>query len=479
MKAIKLLFLFLAIGAVTLYSCSDNDPIDNAVTTQKSIAVRTAVNAIKKANGLTNRSANNPFCFDFVYPITLSLSNNTNVTVTNFEGLVSLLGEESANLYVDGIAFPFQVAIQGAITTIDDESEFITLLINCGIPTWNDDLDDSYCFDLVFPISVTSPNGTFQINSTAEFTNYLNASANGQIQINFPVQALYQGQILTVNNIYEAYDLINNCDDCACTFEYDPVCVNTPNGTLTFGNMCHALCSGYTQNDIVSCNPSNTCNISNLTVTTGACSATGYVLTLDFDYANAGATSFEVRNSSGMLIGTFPLGSLPLTITNYLFNGQNTADYLTVNMSGNSGCSATQQWAVPNCNTDPCSVCTADFNPVCVQTANGIQQFTNECWALCAGYTQNDFVTCGVAPANFGTALGNCFNLVYPVQIMSGGQVITATDNGTVLQYWNPAQSAIPSFVYPVSVIVNTPTGPSTVTVTGETTFIGIVNNCN
>jgi hypothetical protein len=481
MKTIKLLLLFLAVSAVTLYSCSDSDPIgDNNPTTQKSIAVRTAMNELKKANGLTNRTVVNPFCFEFVYPITLSLSNGTNVTVTSFEGIISILADESTNLYIDGIAFPFQVTMQGAVSTIDDEDEFIALLINCGFNTWNNDLDNSYCFDLVLPISVTTPNGVIEINSTAEFTSYLDASTSGQVQINFPVSALYQGAVITINNIYEAYDLINNCDDCACTFEYEPVCVNTPNGTLTFGNMCHALCSGYTQNDIVSCNPTNQCNITNLTVATGACTNAGYALTLDFDYGNAGGTQFEVRDANNFLVGTYSLSALPVTIESWTQNGQG-ADYLTVTLlNGTTTCTATQQWATPDCGgIDPCSVCTADFDPVCVATATGIQQFTNECWAICAGYTPADFVECGVMPVNFGTQLGSCFNLIYPVLIMSGGEVITATDNGTVLQYYFPNSSPIPAFVYPMDIVVNTPTGPSIVIVPDQATFVNVVNNCN
>lgn len=479
MKTIRLLLLFLAVSAVTLYSCSDSDPIENNATTQKSIALRTALNEIKKANGLTSRTASNPFCFEFVYPISLSLSNGTNVTVTSLEGLIALLGDESTDLYVEGIAFPFQVTVQGQVSTIGNEQEFIALLINCGIPTWNDDLDDSYCFDLVFPISVSSPNGTFEINNTAEFTNYLNASASGQVQINFPVQALYQGQVLTINNIYEAYELINNCDDCACTLEYQPVCVNTPNGTLTFGNMCHALCSGYTQNDIVSCDPAGECAITNLTVTPGPCySDNTYDITIDFDYIPTGASQFNVYSggsTTGFFIGAFDLADLPVTIQHYPVYNQPT-DQVLVTLAYNGGsCNATTQWSVPDCNAGPCSVCTADFNPVCVQTATGIVQFTNQCWALCAGFTQNDFITCGVMPTDFGTALGSCFTINFPAQIMSGGQVVTVTDNGTCLQYWNPAQAAIPNFVYPVTVNV----GNTTVVVDNTQEFLDIVNACN
>jgi hypothetical protein len=479
MKTIRLLFLFLAVSAVTLYSCSDSDPIDNNTTTQKSIALRTTVNEIKKANGLTNRTLTNPFCFEFVYPITLSLSNGTNVTVTSFEGLIALLSDESANLYVEGIAFPFQVTMQGQVSTIHDEAEFITLLINCGIPTWNDDLDDSYCFDLVFPISVTTADGTFDINSTAEFTNYLNASANGQVQINFPVSALYQGQVLTINNIYEAYELINNCDDCACTLEYEPVCVETPNGTLTFGNMCHALCSGYTQNDIVSCDPVTNCGITNVTVTPGPCHSDGtYDLTIDFDYIPTGAPQFNVYSggsTTGFFIGAFNLADLPVTIPHYPVYAT-PIDSILITLAYNGGtCSATQHWTVPDCNAGPCSTCTADFDPVCVQTATGIEQFTNTCWALCAGYTQNDFIECGIMPTNFGTSLGVCFTINYPVQIMAGGQLVTVTDNGTCLQYWNPAQAAVPNFVYPVTVNV----GNTTVTVNNTQEFLNIINDCN
>lgn len=42
-----------------------------------------------------------------------------------------------------------------------------------------------------------------------------------------------------------------------------------------------------------------------------------------------------------------------------------------------------------------CSIaCTADFNPVCVATSNGIILFSNSCWAQCAGFTEDDFVNC-------------------------------------------------------------------------------------
>lgn len=47
-----------------------------------------------------------------------------------------------------------------------------------------------------------------------------------------------------------------------------------------------------------------------------------------------------------------------------------------------------------DCSPQNSCICNLDINPVCVQTPNGIVQFDNACWAQCAGYTQNDFVSC-------------------------------------------------------------------------------------
>lgn len=38
--------------------------------------------------------------------------------------------------------------------------------------------------------------------------------------------------------------------------------------------------------------------------------------------------------------------------------------------------------------------CNFDFNPTCVQTSSGIIQFDNPCWAIQAGYSEDDFVSC-------------------------------------------------------------------------------------
>ncbi len=459
MKTLKLLYLFLAVSAAAIYSCSDDNPIENHANTQSSIALRTTLSEYKKANGIFSQSPATELRFEFVFPVTFSYNTGTVVTVTSLDGLLDILSNETSQLYLSGIEFPFQVIQQtatGPVTsTISNEGAFFALLESSGITTYNDALTNTLCFDIVFPISVNTATGTQEITNDAELAAYMD-SANPVVglQIVFPIEVLYEGQIVTVTNIFDFYEMVQNCDACICTADYQPVCVQTANGTLQFSNACFALCSGYTQNDFVSC--STDCSINNLTVEVGDCNndaANTYELTVNFTYTNPTSTQFEVRNNSNFLIATYNLADLPVTITHYPNSGE-AADFIYVNIVGDPSCVAVQQWSVP-CSDSCESLCPTDYNPVCVMTATGPQQFTNECFAICAGFTAADFITCGVAPNAFAVNLGTCFTIDYPVQIQHQGSVVTVHVNGQVLQYYQPAVSAVPAFVYPITTSFN------------------------
>jgi hypothetical protein len=476
MKKIKILVLLVTLSVVTFYSCTDNNPIENEVVTQKSIAARTTMNELKIANNISDKNGNsttsNPFCFEFVYPITLSYNTGTTVTVTSLQGLLTILAGENSSLYIDGISFPFQVMYGGAIQTISTEGQFISLLTSCGFNTINNDLINSFCFDIVFPITLINPNNQIvAIGSQAEFISYLSDPTVAQSQIAYPISVIYQNQTVVIDNVYEMYQMINNCNDCICTLQYDPVCVQTPTGIVEFGNFCFAQCAGFTQNDLVSCDPSSACSITNLTTAvTGNCNSDfSYPLTINFSYVNAPSTHFTVRKSSGVILGTYPLSNLPITIPNYVSN-TNATDFLTVQL-GNS-CSEMQNWILPNCSN--CG-CPTGGNPVCVQTATGVVQYANDCLALCAGHQQSSFVTCPTT-SNFSTQLGTCFSISYPVQVQFQGALVTVTSNSQLLQYYFPVQGPIPAFVYPITVTF----GNQTVIVTSQAGFQSLISgNCN
>lgn len=391
MKKIKFLLLLLTVTTALFYSCSDSNPVENEAIATKSIALRSTLNHLKTspnpAGKNTTSTQDQASCFNFVYPITLSYNNGTLITVSNFSGLLEILANETNNLYIEGIVFPFQVREEMNVTTINNEAEFFTLIEQCGnIQIVNDFVFDFTCYSIVYPISVVNANGeTVTVNNQTELLQ-MSATPAGtttyQLDIVFPISVVQENQTIVIHDLYEFFELNNGCSDspCICQMIYQPVCVQTTTGIVQYSNACFAECDGYTQNDFVDCN---------------------------------------------------------------------------------SSCP-----------------CPTNFDPVCVQTTAGVVQYDNACRAECDGFTSADFIECGiVAPPTFGQLLGSCFQIHFPVQILSTTGTITANNNGEVLQYWNPTQSAYPSFVYPITI---TFANGITTTVASQSAFQSLVaQNCN
>lgn len=272
MKKLKILFLFTAISLATLYSCTDNDSVKNEVETKKSFSLRTALNEFKKVNNIAGKNTAtattpaNPFCFEFVYPLNLSYNNGTVVSVTSIDGLIELVSNESATLYIDGIAFPFQVNVATADSatplTINNEADFEALIESCGFENYEDYVATGTCYDFVYPYSIVNQAGdTIVIDSEAELFEVVSASAGNDIfELVFPISVTYEGQIVVLNTVYDLFDMDNNCvsstEPCDCDLIYAPVCVATAAGIVEFPNACIAACEGFTAADFVDCGSS-------------------------------------------------------------------------------------------------------------------------------------------------------------------------------------------------------------------------------
>lgn len=456
----------MAVCSFSLSSCSDSSPIENDTpTAQKSVALRTTIFELVKANPLGDRPGNNstnanrltpvtPFCFEFVYPLVLSYNNGTAVTVASSEGLWQIIENESPTLFLEGIVFPFQVVQNLTTFTINSEIEFAGLIDNCGFNNLYDELHNTYCFDLVFPITLAYNGQTIVIDSNEELMIFGDAPGfDGAIQIVFPISVSYQGQTVAINSLFEFYDMASNCsNDCICTLEYAPVCVQTANGIVEFGNLCFAMCEGYTQNDLVPC--VSVCSIENLTATPGVCTpGTGqYPVTVNFNAGATTAANFEVYSSANVLIGTYPIASLPVTIPNYPESilGAPNLNIVTVKINGNAeNCTATEEFTIPDCVN---CICTTEYLPVCVQTGGQIVEFPNACAAQCAGFTQIDFMSCLPTTFNFMESLGTCFNIMYPVTVQYQGALYTVDSNAALVQFYNSQTETMPIMNYPIAV---------------------------
>tara|TARA_R110002049_G_scaffold270002_1_gene447009 strand:+ start:977 stop:2320 length:1344 start_codon:yes stop_codon:yes gene_type:complete len=300
MKTLKLTLFSLLMALMMLTSCTNNESvIEEPQNTVESESITTALLQLRTqfddSGNVTH--TDNPagnivldFCFDFIYPLDLAYNNGTTVTVTNLDGLINIMISSTENLYINGIAFPFNVETYNdstnaiEIVTINNENEFIALLESCDFnlaepcecfevydpvcveitdPSGNvftvtypnacyaecdgfteedfaENCEEDYnsngndCFSLNFPLSIiTDENTTITINSQEE----LDAATYNSYYFDFvyPIDiTLDNGNVTTINTreeieaiLNECYD-INNPNECeACADEpLDIVCVN-------------------------------------------------------------------------------------------------------------------------------------------------------------------------------------------------------------------------------------------------------------
>lgn len=300
MKNFKLLIFSMVMTLLVFTSCTNNEPVvDNQQNTEDSESITTTLNQLSRQFdefgnlNLNNNPAGNvvfDFCFDFAYPLTLSYNNGTVVTVNSLDNLVDIMLTSTEQLYINGIAFPFDVEVYNDSTnaieveTINNEEEFINLIETCNFETnqpcdcfenytpvcveitdpsgntfvvtypnacyaacdgfteddFVDDCEGDYnsngndCYTLVFPLSIiTDENTTVTVNSQQE----LDAATYNSYYFDFvyPIDiSQNDGNIITINTREEIEAVLNDCYDdnnpneCEeCANEpMDIVCVN-------------------------------------------------------------------------------------------------------------------------------------------------------------------------------------------------------------------------------------------------------------
>jgi hypothetical protein len=173
MKTFKLTFFSIVMMLMVFVSCTNEESlIEEQPVTEESSSITTSLS--KMSNQFdefgnvteTDNPAGNvvfDFCFDFVYPLTLSYNNGTTVIVNSLDDLINVILSFNDDLYIDGIAFPFDVETYNEstnaieIVTINDEDEFIALLEDCDFDTG----DFCECFEVFDPVCVeiTDSNG--------------------------------------------------------------------------------------------------------------------------------------------------------------------------------------------------------------------------------------------------------------------------------------------------------------------------------
>lgn len=297
MKLFKSFLTLVFVSLLFMTACTNNEPLIEEPQTQESESITTSLNRLGQEYDedgnliMTLNSTGNlvfDFCFEFVYPLNLSYNNGSTVSVNSVEELVVIIINSSPELFINGIAFPFDVETYNEstnaieVSTINNEDEFINLIENCSF----DNNDPCNCTNIYDPVCVEILDAAGE-SLIIEYSNSCFASCDG----------------FNENDFVECED-----DGCIYTYEYNPVCVeviysNGESEIITFSNESMAICEGYNENDFIDCVNTNDCSEENIENIITECTWIVY---------NSSTNHSYVFNPNGIVV---------LTHNNYTENG--------------------------------------------------------------------------------------------------------------------------------------------------------------
>jgi len=158
-------------------------------------------------------------CFDYVYPISIEMSDGSTVVVNNDTELDNLFMNANNNLYPVDIVYPFDVIQNGQSLTINNSVEFNALLDSCyGCGVVASFMPPSaafdQCFDLNYPLDLMLDDGTtITVNNNTEYDDAIFAMTPPfVVDFVYPVSATDDnGTTYTFNDIYEFSQALMNC----------------------------------------------------------------------------------------------------------------------------------------------------------------------------------------------------------------------------------------------------------------------------
>lgn len=321
MNKFKFLVLLITLSAVLFQSCSSSD---DSTVTQKSSALRIFLNEFKSSNNINGRSTNDDtMCFELVFPLTLAYNNGTTVTVLNQDELISILENETTDLYINGIEFPFDIIVDGSTNpvTIANETDFWEVIGNCDFEIYDDVIVEGPCYNFVYPFSLlTNNNQTVIISNEDALIDFVqdNNEDNYIVDFIYPFTVTYNNENLQINNAFEFEELNNNCvtSNCDCPDVVAPVCVETSEGIYEFPNACVAECNGFTSADFVDCNDDNNGSTDSLAETLDSCLNISYPVQVQYNgaviTANSDSELLQLYNPNQAILPSF---NYPITIS--------------------------------------------------------------------------------------------------------------------------------------------------------------------
>ena len=201
-KYVKLIFGFFIILVISI-ACTNDDSNIELAEVHQSTSIQNALDQLRNyyhEDGTINEDMNPinnlvfDFCFEFIYPLSLSYNNEVIVTVNSIEELVNVIINSSQELYITGVVFPFDVTLfdiesnELIIQTINNEEEFSNLIANCYFndPCICTEEYDPVCVEIIAndsEIVITFPNSCYAFCEGFTESDLVNCENNTECTI--------------------------------------------------------------------------------------------------------------------------------------------------------------------------------------------------------------------------------------------------------------------------------------------------------
>ena len=226
----KVIFCIFTLTLVFIASCRSEEtefiqaPEDEVLVANSSVASlmqKTSTNDGSKDNIVYNAN-----CFNIKLPITVNANGNTIIinSEDDYKIIEYLFDEEDFDIDTISISFPITIILSDFTNvTINNYTELYNYSSTCNGENEID--DDIECLDFYYPITASLYNSnneiidSITITSDAQLYGFIkNLSNSDFVAITFPIKVtLYDGTELTINNLVELKNLIetydNNCDE--------------------------------------------------------------------------------------------------------------------------------------------------------------------------------------------------------------------------------------------------------------------------
>ncbi|OUS02510.1 hypothetical protein A9Q86_03115 [Flavobacteriales bacterium 33_180_T64] len=500
-------------------SCTNNEPVVEEQNIAESPSITTTLTQLRQQFNnegyvipTTNPTGNIvfDFCFDFVYPLNLSYNNGTTVTVDSLEDLIDIMINSNDQLYIDGIAFPFDVEVYNEdsdaieVVTINNEEAFIDLLDDCTFDDFDCECGDDYnpvcveieapdgelflvsypneclaicdgftpndfaenceddynntggyeCFEFNFPLTIiTDNNETITVNSQEELDNALYNSYYFDFVYPFDVTLEEDDEVVTIETSEDFEDIYDDCYDyevpeCDCEDEvFDPVCVEAE---TPIGGIQILT---FNNACLAECEGFDESDFIDCETQQGTCNDQEIIENLiectwfSFTSLMNNVIGFEFNEDGTLILTENTNTDEPIDGTWEIIRNDETGEvYIFFNLPAPYDVISNYDWTVTICEEGLLGLESGDESILFEQDCNG----------------------------NNTTVITDCIDFQYPISIVvQGSTVITVNSDEELNNLYNPATS---NFVYPFNVMLN---GGDVVTITSPNELAELLENCD